>query len=266
MKRMAIGLITLSMAPVLLVAGIAASSGGATVGNDMAANGREQARREVVPLKDAKLNIEHNATDHDTGFQGFIDSEGWRRLDVRGPEGTVLTFEGRGELAELGVTELFFETVEPANMDVPIDEMLENLPAGNYTISGPGVENGESTGKTSGVAWLTHDIPAGPALLSPAQGATIPTTGQTAMWGAVSQNITGDPVTIIAYQLIIEKDVPPHPHMIGKIGLSIYVPASVTSMAIPDGFLEPGTAYKWEVLAIEESGNQTLSSGEFSTQ
>jgi len=27
----------------------------------------------------------------------------------------------------------------------------------------------------------------------------------------------------------------------------------------------PGTAYKWEVLAIEESGNQTLSSGAFDT-
>ena len=27
-----------------------------------------------VPLKEAKLNVEHNATDEDTGFQGFIDS------------------------------------------------------------------------------------------------------------------------------------------------------------------------------------------------
>ena len=33
--------------------------------------------RTPVPLKDAKLNIEHNATDRDTGFQGFVDSEGW---------------------------------------------------------------------------------------------------------------------------------------------------------------------------------------------
>ena len=56
----------------------------------------------VPPLKDAKLNIEHNATDNDTGFQGFIDSEGWRRLDVHGPDGQVLTFEGRGTLAKLG--------------------------------------------------------------------------------------------------------------------------------------------------------------------
>jgi hypothetical protein len=73
-------------------------------------------------------------------------------------------------------------------------------------------------------------------------------------------------VSIIAYQLIVEKDAEPHPHMIGKLGLSIYVPRAVTSIAIPDGFLEPRTTYKWEVLAIERSGNQTLSSGAFRTR
>ena len=125
----------------------------------------------VVPLKDAKLNIEHNATDKDTGFQGFVDSEGWRRLDVRGPAGQVLTFEARGTLANLGLTELFFESVEPENADVPIDEMLAKLPEGNYTIAGPTQENGKSAGRTSGTAWLTHDIPAGPTLVSPAEGA-----------------------------------------------------------------------------------------------
>ncbi|MEX0683271.1 MAG: hypothetical protein WD904_08070 [Dehalococcoidia bacterium] len=82
----------------------------------------------------------------------------------------------------------------------------------------------------------------------------------------MDETIDGDPVDIIAYQLIIEKDVPPDPNMIGKIGLSMYLPPSVTSMTIPDGFLEPGTHYLWEVLAIEESGNQTLSYGEFDTE
>ena len=52
--------------------------------------------------------------------------------------------------------------------------------------------------------------------------------------------------------------------MIGKIGLSIYLPRSVTRIDVPDGFLEPDTAYNWEVLAIERSGNETLSSGSFS--
>ena len=220
----------------------------------------------VVTLKDAKLNIEHNATDEDTGFQGFVDSEGWRRLEVTGPKGQVLRFEGRGSLAKLGLTELFFETVEPENKDVPIDEMLAKLPEGRYTIAGPGQENGKSTGRTSGRAWLTHDIPAGPVLVTPAEGARVATRGVVARWKPVTRTITGAPVTIIAYQLIIEKDAEPHPHMIGKLGLSIYVPPAVTSLAVPDGFLEPRTAYNWEVLAIERSGNQTLSSGSFRTR
>jgi len=185
---------------------------------------------------------------------------------VRGPGGPVLSFEARGTLAKLGLTELFFESVEPENADVPIEEMLAKLPEGNYTIAGPGQENGKSTGRTSGTAWLTHDIPAGPQLVSPAEGATVPVRGVVARWKPVSRTITGEPVTIIAYQLIIEKDVEPPRHMIGKLGLSMYLPRAVTSIAMPDGFLQPQTAYKWEVLAIERSGNQTLSSGSFRTR
>ena len=37
-------------------------------------------------------------------------------------------------------------------------------------------------------------------------------------------------------------------------------------VTVPDEFLEPATAYAWEVLAIEESGNQTLSSSDFETE
>jgi hypothetical protein len=216
-----------------------------------------------VPLKEAKLNIEHNATDRDTGFQGFVDSEGWRRLAARGPNGKVLRFEGLGSLGRLGLTELFFETVEPENADVPIRRMLAKLPEGRYTFAGPGQENGESTGRTLGRARLTHDIPKGPQLVSPAEGATVPTQGVVADWEPVSETIGGKPVKIVAYQLIIEKDVDPPRHMIGKFGLSMYLPPSVTSIEVPDGFLEPDTAYNWEVLAIERSGNQTLSSAAF---
>ena len=218
-----------------------------------------------IPLKDAKLNIEHNATDRDTGFQGFVDSEGWRRLDVRGPTGRVLTFNARGTLGKLGLTELFFETVEPENKDTSIKKMLAKLPEGNYKIAGPAQENGESMGETSGKAWLTHDIPRGPRLISPAKNATVPVSGVVAEWTPVRRTITGERVKVIAYQLIIEKDVDPHRHMIGKLGLSMYLPQSVTRIEVPDGFLQPRTAYNWEVLAIERSGNQTLSSRSFRT-
>jgi hypothetical protein len=36
-------------------------------------------------------------------------------------------------------------------------------------------------------------------------------------------------------------------------------------MTISSEFLEPGTDYLWEVLAIEEGGNQSLNSSQFST-
>ena len=40
----------------------------------------------------------------------------------------------------------------------------------------------------------------------------------------------------------------------------------MTHIDVPDGFLQRRSAYSWEVLAIERSGNQTLSSGSFRTR
>lgn len=220
----------------------------------------------VIPLKEAKLNIEHNATDEDTGFQGAIDSEGWACLDVIGPDGPVLHLQAQGTIGSLGMTELFFETVEPENADVPIDDMLAMLPAGDYTIEGQALELGEDMGTTRGTALLTHDIPAGPVLVAPAEGAVVPVGELSVEWQPVTETIDGDDVTIISYQLIIEKDEEPDQHMIGKRGLSMYLGPTVNAIVVGAGFLEPGTAYAWEVLAIEDSGNQTLSSGTFETE
>jgi hypothetical protein len=222
---------------------------------------------EVIPLKEAKLNIEHNATDIDTGFQGFIDSDGWSCLEVTGPDGVVLTLLGGGALGELGLTELFFESVEPEWVDVPLAEILSALPEGDYLIEGPAIEAGEPLGWTTGTALLTHDIPAGPALLAPGEGEVVPVADLVMEWGAVTETIDGDPVTVVSYQLIVEEvlDEPPL-HVIGKPGLQMIVPSTTTSMTVPVEYLKPGTAYAWEVLAQEESGNQTLSSGTFSTE
>ena len=127
-------------APLAMLAAVSLYVGSHTLEDAPARSAADS--RAPVPLKDAKLNIEHNATGRDTGFQGFIDSEGWRRLDVRGPAGKVLTIKGRGALGNLGLTELFFETVEPENADTPIRKMLAKLPEGRYRIAGPAQENG----------------------------------------------------------------------------------------------------------------------------
>lgn len=257
----------------LLAAVLSTTLTGLFAGGQFALAGQGSGNNEIgtaeaaVPLKEAKLNIEHNAKDNDTGFQGALDSEGWKSMTVTGPDGIVLDFNGRGALGSLGLTELFFETVEPENVDVPIAELLETLPEGEYTFKGSGIEVGERTGTTIGTALLTHDIPAGPELLTPAEDAEVPADKDLVVsWSPVDKTIDGSDVNIIAYQLIIEKDEAPHPHMIGKFGLSMYLPPSVTQITISEEFLEPGTDYDWEVLAIEESGNQTLNSSSFSTE
>ncbi len=256
----------LLIAAISIIAAIAITStyNGMSIAN--AENEQRDGSDNTIPLKEAKLIIEHNAKDEDTGFQGFIDSEGWNKLTLTGPKGNVLDFKATGKLGKLGLTELFFETVEPANADVPIVEILKTLPEGKYTFTGSAIEAGEKKDKTIGFAMLTHDIPEGPVLLSPDEDAVVPVEDLLVSWSPVDKTIDGSDADIISYQLIIEKDEAPHPNMIGKRGLSMYLPASVTQITIPKEFLEPGTNYNWEVLAIEESGNQTLMSSQFSTE
>jgi hypothetical protein len=43
----------------------------------------------------------------------------------------------------------------------------------------------------------------------------------------------------------------------------INLPGSVTSLAVPPEFLVPGASYEFEILAIEASGNSSISVGEF---
>lgn len=222
--------------------------------------------QDSVPLKEAKLNIEHNATDGDTGFQGFVDGEGWEKLVLKGPDGEILSIQGRGKVGELGLTEWFFETVEPDNEDTPIGEILSKLPEGEYTFEGTVMENGEKGGQTIAKAWLSHAIPEGPTLMAPAENAEVSAGKLAVSWSPVTKSVEGEDVRIVSYQLIIEKDEEPHRHMIGKRGLSMYLPATVTEIEVPEGFLEPATPYRWEVLAIEESGNQTVSSSAFRTR
>ena len=64
---------------------------------------------------------------------------------------------------------------------------------------------------------------------------------------------------IVAYQILVVQEEP-----ILRT-FSADVTADVTSLSIPAEFLLPGVEYKYEVLAIEASGNQTLSERGFTT-
>lgn len=228
-------------------------------------DGEEPPEDATPVMKDAKLLIEHNATDEDTGFQGFADGDPWNELVIRDPDGEqILIVYPESGLFDFGLTELFFETSEPPNDEVPISEVLARLPEGTYTFTGDMVD-GDSSEIT---ATFSHTIPAGPQLLTPADGSTdVDATDTVISWQPVTQDINGSAVTIVGYQVIVEKDEEPQfPQGFAQSLFSIYLPATATSIAVPPEFMESGVAYAYEVLAIEISGNQTLSSAEFETQ
>jgi len=225
----------------------------------------EPVEDDTPKLTAAKLLIEHNATDEDTGFQGFADGDPWNKLTISGPGGeNILTVNPKRGLLNFGLTELFFETSEPANSEVPIADVLARLPAGTYTFTGDMVDGGQSTL----TATLSHNIPAGPVLQTPADGSTdVAPNSVVVAWGAVSIDLNGADINIVGYQVIVEKDEEPqYPQGFARALFSIHLPATATSVTVPKEFMESGAPYKYEVLAIAESGNQTLSSAAFATK
>jgi hypothetical protein len=216
-------------------------------------------------LKVARILIEHNATDGDTGFQGFADGDPWNELSISDPDDEdIVTVIAAGGLLDFGLTELFFETSEPPNVEVSIDDVIDRLPEGTYVFSAEVVDGDES----EMLATFTHDIPAGPVLVSPEnEEEDVDPAATIVSWELVTTDIDGDPITIVGYQVIVEEDLDEEPFPAGfaEPVFSVYLPPTATSVTIPAEFMRPDTDYEWEVLAIEESGNQTLSSAEFVT-
>lgn len=212
----------------------------------------------IVPLKDARMKIELNSTDGDVGIQLFIDAAPWKRMDVFDPFGaTVFSSITSGRVGLQGGTELFLESAEPNFSQLSLAAFLDRFPVGDYRIQGEGF-GGEIL---LGSARFTHNIPQGPQLLSPGEGAQVDPNNTVVRWNPVPAP-NGSP--IVGYQVLV---VNPASGFVAfpKTILDVMMPATATSMAVPAGFLRPGTEYEWEVLAIESGGNQTLTVGHFET-
>lgn len=220
-------------------------------------------KSQPIPLKTAKLLVEHNATAGDTGFQGFADGEPWKKLTIEGPnDDVVFVASPRGKLRHLGLTELFFETNEPLNAEVPIADVLAHLPAGTYDFEAVGIDGVVQ----EGTAALTHDIPAGPQITSPVEGSSVAANVDLAVaWQPVTKTIFGKPARITHYQVIVNRlDEDPLPGF-GHSTYNVIVPATVTKLRVPCEFLARHAEYEFEVLALEAHGNQTLATSEFTT-
>ncbi len=208
-----------------------------------------------------KIIIEFNASAEDVGIQVLLDGDPWKRLEVFNPRNRkILDVTATRSLAKQGLTEFFFESSEPSLADVPLSEFLARFPKGKYEFEGETTDGME----VEGTAVLSHRIPAGPEILSPVSPTDDPPVvdpnNLVIEWEPVTETITGSPnLKITGYQVIVEQVEPL------RI-FSIDLPGSATGVMVPPGFLvQRDTLHKFEVLAIEKSGNQTITEGEFVT-
>lgn len=206
-----------------------------------------------IPFADAEIKIEFNSTDEDVGVQVSLDGEPWRRVTIVSPNGrTILEITGSDNLRKQGLTELFFESSEPSLDEVPLSEFLARFPEGEYKFFGITTEGDRLEGRDT----LTHAIPDGPSIVSPSKnGVVLDPTKTFIRW---------DPVTAPAGIQIVGYEVTVSGAKISR-EFSVLLPPTSTSVKVPREILEPGRRYDFEVLSIEVSGNQTITSGFFRT-
>lgn len=219
---------------------------------------------------EARLYIEHNATDQDTGFHGMFDQEGLAEGCIVTPDGTEVMFVNpAGKLDGLGINQFFFESREPPNDEYSIADLKADFPEGDYRISGFDYK-GE---KRVGSAEFSHAIPAQPTIVAPtivgeeeAESNILRPKGVTVRWEPVTETIDGEPVTISGYEVIVTQEEHDDPHGLSRPVYDVHVPPDMTELPVPDAFFRPDTLYELEVLALEESGNQTITVGFFTTR
>ena len=229
------------------------------------------AASDAATIDDAKLYIEYNYTDGDLGVHGYFDDHGWSELCVYDPSGVLfLAVNPGGSMGDLGMASIFFEGREPTLDVFDFPELIAAFPEGEYTLTAVNHDGTTSVG----AATFTHNAPTPPTITAPVlydeeeaeEVEPLPLTGLVIAWEPVTQTVAGDPVTIIGYEVIVTNDDYDEIHAFSQPIFDVHLPPDHTSLTVSPEFLEPDTLYEVEVLAIEESGNQTISLGFFMTE
>jgi hypothetical protein len=226
------------------------------------------------PFKFANIHFETNASACDMGIQILFDTDGVTEGSVEDPnEQLVYSFQTPLGLEEThDQTEGFQERVEPPIIDlenalgcepspdaISLDQLLTAWPAGTYEFEG--ISGGV---KFEGNARLTHNIPAGPVITAPEEGAVVPHDRPLVIrWSKVTKPLLPNlgPVQIVGYHVVVaDTSAPKFP---GKppAQLDADVPQNETSFTVPKQYLEPNKKYEFEVLATEKGNNQTITEG-----
>ncbi len=228
------------------------------------------AQAETVTIATAKLYIEYNAAADDLGVHGAFDDHGWSELCVYDPNNVlVLHVSPQSQLKDLTMAGIFFESREPILEEFNFANLGAAFPEGQYEVRGT---NFDGTGLI-GAATFTHNVPAKPIIVVPALAmdeelagdVVVSTTDLVIEWEDVTQTYDGKPIVITGYEIIVTRLEKTDPHGYSLPIFDVHVPPDRNRLPVPVEFLEPGTGYELEVLALEESGNQTIAGGYFTT-
>jgi hypothetical protein len=218
-----------------------------------------------VPFAEANLFFELNDTDGDLGIHALIDGEAYQRLEIEGPdERRILDVRAFGSLAQQGLTELFFESAEPSFDELAPAEFFERFLAGTYEIEAHTLEGPDLESEVE----LTHVLPAPPENVEVA-GQTaaedcdatplpsVPSGDVEISWDAVTESHPEigefDPlIEIVGYQVVAEREEPT------LLIFSVDLPPDITTATVPASFIALGDEFKFEIVAREASGNQTV--------
>jgi len=225
---------------------------------------------EPTTISAAKLYIEFMSTGVDLGVHGYFDDHGWSELCVYDPSGAlVLAVKPQSQLHDLTMAGIFFESREPVIEEFPFEALFARFPEGEYTIKGT---NFDGTGLVGG-ATFTHNVPTPPTITAPLlteedkiAEVVHPIGDMMVAWEPVTETIDGKPVTIVGYEVIVTNMDGKHPHSFAQPIYDVHLPADRNSLLVPATFFQPGTRYEIEIVAIEESGNQTINNGYFTTE
>lgn len=229
----------------------------------------ERRPRQSDQIATAKLIIEFNSTDDDIGVHGAFDDQGWSALCVFDPTGRpIAVFDPRNQLDDLTMAGVFFESREPPAEEFSFEDLAAAFPEGRYRVRAETFEGRTLTGS----ATFTHDVPAPPEITGPAlaeepeqPGPPVSRDGLVVDWEPVTETVEGEPVDITGYEVIVTKEDHVDPNGFSQPVYDVHVPPELDALSVPTEFLEPDTVYELEVLALEVSGNQTISVGFFLT-
>lgn len=237
-----------------------------------------------IPFDEAEIFFELNDTDGDLGIHALIDGEAWKKLQIEKERGDqkLLNVTVLSRLRRQGLTEIFFESAEPTFDQLKPKKFFKRFPEGKYEVEGLTLNGEELESETE----LTHVMPAPPQpTVNRSSLATVcddedPDYNATEIMAGIPVKIAWPAVeyshpdadgggagvqppvkvTIHNYEVVVE--VPVAVKVDEEIEeldsvFSVILPPDVTELTIPAEFLAQGEEFKYEVLAREESFNQT---------